>query len=148
MYMEEVRMAFFDSSRSRFTLDDTGGVERDLSAYITDISGLPGTRTLEDITSLGDAGRKFIPSSEEAEISISGVFDNTRNVGPDVTLGTLRTHHSAVGFGYAPHGTASGSVKYSGKCWVETYEVSSSVGRLVQFTAKLKVNGKVSRGSY
>ena len=35
-------MAFFDSSISRFHIDDTTGASRDLSASITEIEGIPG----------------------------------------------------------------------------------------------------------
>ena len=37
-------MAFTDGQRSRFRIADTGGVMRDLSAYITEVSGLPGVK--------------------------------------------------------------------------------------------------------
>ena len=55
-------MAFFDSKVSKFLLDDTGGTQRDLSAYLTDVRGLPGRRELNEVTALGDGGPRFIPA--------------------------------------------------------------------------------------
>ena len=43
-------MAFIDGRGSRFSIADTGGVMRDLSAYITEVRGLPGERALNDVT--------------------------------------------------------------------------------------------------
>ena len=49
-------MAFFDSKVSKFLIDDTGGTQRNLSAYITDIRGLPGTRALNEMTAALSSG--------------------------------------------------------------------------------------------
>ena len=54
-------MSFFDSKVSKFLVDDTGATQRDLSAYITEVRGLPGPRTLNEVTALGDSGVRFIP---------------------------------------------------------------------------------------
>ena len=138
-------MAFFDSGSSRFFIHDARGAKRDLSPYLTSVSGLPGTRTLTEATSLSDSGRRFVPGLEDAVITLSGVFDDSRTSGPDAVLGALRTHRAAADFAYAPGGTAKGAVEYSGKCWVESYEVSSQAGGRVEFSARLKVDGGVQR---
>ena len=141
-------MALFDSSRSRFLLDDNGGTQRDLSLYLTLIDGLPGARTLRETTSMSDTGRTFLPDVEDGSVELRGLFDDTATSGPDAVLGPLRTHGSAVDFEYAPEGTAVGSTKYSGTCWVETYELRAHVGSLVEWAALLRVEGAVSRGTY
>ena len=65
-------------------------------------------------------------------------------------LGALFTenHPSPVEFSYAPAGTSVGSVKYTGICWVERYDVSSTAGDRVGYTATLKVEGSIVRGLY
>lgn len=141
-------MAFFDSKSSKFFLDDTGSTERELTAYINDLGGLPGPRNLDEVTALGDSGAKFIPGLENVTISITGIFDDTATTGPDAVLGPLRTHTSAVDFNYGPKGNTGGFPKYSGTCWVTTYEVKSSVGSRVEYTATLQVEGAVTRGTY
>ena len=141
-------MAFFDSKVSKFLIDDTGSTQRDLSAYITEVRGLPGPRRLNEITALGDSGSKFIPGLEDVMISLNGIFDDTATSGPDAVLGALRTHGSAVDFEYGPEGSGSGDVKYSGTCWVLWYELRSRVGSRVEWTASLQVEGTVARGTF
>ena len=141
-------MAFFDSKVSRFLIDDTGAVQRDLSAYITEVRGLPGLRNLNEVTALGDSGAKFIAGLEDVLIGLVGLFDDTATTGPDAVLGPLRTHASAADFEFGPEGSATGDVKYSGTCWVLTYELRSRVGSLVEWTAALQVQGAVTRGTF
>ena len=141
-------MAFFDSKVSKFLVDDTGGTQRDLSAYITEVRGLPGLRNLNEVTALGDSGARFIPGLEDVTIGLSGIFDDTATSGPDAVLGPLRTHTSAVNFEYGPEGSSTGDVKYSGTCWVLSYELRSRVGDKVEWTAALQVEGAVTRGTF
>ena len=133
-------MAFFDSRVSRFLIEDAGGTKRDLSAFVVDVRGLPGAR--------GDSGARFIPGLQDGLFSLSGLFDSTASSGPDAVLGALRPHDAAVGFEYGPEGTATGAVKYSGQCWVVSYELRSRVGRLVEWGASLQVDGVVDRGAF
>ena len=138
-------MAFFDSGSSKFFITDARGVERDLSPHLAGVSGLPGTRTLTEVTALADSGRRFVPGLEDAAITLRGVFDDSRTAGPVAILGGLRTRAAPANFAYSPGGTAKGAVEYSGKCWVETYEISSQAGARVEFSARLKVDGGVRR---
>ena len=143
-------MAFFDSSISRFHIDDTAGASRDLSASITEIEGIPGSRSLTEVTSLSDEGPVYIVGvglkPALTTVTLTGIFDDSPS-GADAVLGALFTenHPSPVEFSYAPAGTSPGSVKYSGMCWVERYEVSSRAGERVGFTATLRVEGNIAR---
>ena len=141
-------MSFFDSKVSKFLIDDTGSVQRNLSSYITQVGGLPGTRDLNDVTALGDSGSRFVPGLQRVAIDLSGMFDDTATSGPDAVLGPLRTHTSAVDFEYGPEGSATGDVKYSGTCWVVSYDLRSRVGWLVEWSATLQVEGTVTRGTF
>ena len=141
-------MAFFDSRVSRFLLFDAGGTSWDLSPFITDVRGLPGDRSLNEVTALGDSGARFIPGIEDVTFLLSGIFDDSAPGGPDAVLGPLRAHSSKVGFEYGPRGSAAGSVKYSGSCWVATYRLRSRVGSRVEWSAALQVDRTVSRDSF
>ncbi len=141
-------MAFNDSKLSVFLLDDTAAAQKDLSAFITDIDGLPGPRNLNEVTALGDSGSKWIPGLENVTITISGIYDDTAVSGPDAVLGPLRTHTAAVDFEYGPEGNVSGDTKYSGTCWVTDFTIRSSVGNRVEFSATLQVEGVTARGTF
>jgi hypothetical protein len=138
-------MAFFDSKVSKFLLDDTGGSQRDISAFITEVRGLPGARLLNEVTALGDSGARFIPGLEDVVILLAGLFEDTATSGLDAILGPLRTHTSAVDFEYGPEGSTTGDVKYSGTCWVAQYDLRSRVGSQVEWVCALQVEGTVAR---
>ena len=107
-------MAFFDSRASRFLIDDADGVRRDLSAYLTEVGGLPGARGLTEVTALGDDGVSFVTGLEDASIALRGLFDDAEAGGPDAVLGPLRAHESAVSFEYGPSGAKAVGPRYSG----------------------------------
>ena len=140
-------MTFFDSSISRFHMADTTGTSHDLSASITEIDGLPGSRPLIDVTSLTDDGPVYIAGADSrpapTAVKLTGIFDDDT----DAVLGALLTedHTSPVEFSYAPAGTSPGSVKYSGLCWAERYEVSPTAGDRVGYNATLRVEGSIVR---
>ena len=138
-------MAFTDGQRSRFHIADTGGVMRDLSAYITEVSGLPGERTLNEVTALGDLGTRFKPGADVVQFTLRGLYDDTLDAGADAVLGALRCHTAATAFEYAPAGLAVDSVRYAGDCWVRSYELLSRSGEIVSWRATLQVEGVTSR---
>lgn len=141
-------MAFFDSNSAVFQITDTGGTLRDISAYIIAINGLPGPRELNDVTALGDTGRKWFPTLQDVTITLELLYDDTATTGPEVILGPLRTHTAAVAFDYGPKGKTATFLKYSGTCWVRDFEITTQVGRQVMSRLELKVQGVVTRGTY
>ncbi len=138
-------MAVMDGQRSRFRIADVGGVMRDLSAHIIEVSGLPGERALSEVTALGDSGARFNPSIESVLFTLCGVFDDTANEGADAVLGALRYHTAPTRFEYAPAGLKSGSVRYTGVCLVKSYELTSRAGEPISWKATLQVDGATSR---
>jgi hypothetical protein len=141
-------MTFFDSRVSIFQITDTGTTLRDISAYITDIGGVPGPRNLNEVTALGDTGAKHIAGLEDVTITLSGIFDDTATTGPDAVLGPLRTDDTARAWDYGPKGKTSGFLKYSGTMKMDGYELGTRVGNRVEWSASLKVQGVVTRGTY
>ena len=141
-------MTSFDSSISRFHINDATGTGHDLSASITDIDGIPGSRSLIEVTSLTDDAPVYIPGADfrpvPRAVTLTGIFDDVT----DAVLGALfaENHPSPVEFSYAPAGTSTGSVRYSGQCWVERYEVSPTAGDCVGYTAILCMEGSIARG--
>ncbi len=138
-------MAFIDGRGSRFRIADTGGMMRDLSANITEVRGLPGKRALNDVTALGDTGTRFNPGAEAVEFTLRGLFDDTAATGADAILGTLRYHDAPTRFEYGPAGLATGSPRYTGNCWVKSYEILSRAGEPVSWLATLQVEGTTAR---
>ena len=138
-------MAFIDGKGSRFSITDTSGTMRDLSAYITEVRGLPGERALNDVTALGDSGTRFKPGGESVVFTLRGLFDDSAAVGADAVLGTLRYHDTPTRFEYAPAGLTADSPRYTGDCWVKSYEILSRAGEPVSWGATLQVEGTTNR---
>ena len=138
-------MAFADGERSRFRIADTGGVIRDLSAYITEVHGLPGERLLIEVSALGDSGARFRPGAESVTFTLGGLFDDTAVTGADTVLGALRYHNAPTAFEYAPSGSKAGRGCYAGECWVRSYELFSRAGEPVWWRAILQVEGVTRR---
>ena len=138
-------MAFIDGRGSRFRIEDTDAVMRDLSAYITEVRGLPGERALNDVTALGDSGPRLKPGAESVAFTLRGLFDDTVVTGADAVLSALRYHDAPTRFEYAPNGLAAGGPRYTGDCWVKSYEILSRAGEPVSWKATLQVEGTTSR---
>jgi len=137
-------MAKFNSRVSKFLIDNTSGTVCDLSAYLTEISGIPGERETSDSTTIGDSGRERFPGLENGMIRIAGFFDDTTTTGPDAVLAALLTHTAAVDCNYGPKGSTTGFRRFDMDVWVRRYEVTSRVGEMVGFIAELEVEGQVT----
>lgn len=134
-------MAFVHSKNSVFLIEDSGAVERSLTSFIDSISGLPGARDLSEVTAFGDQGVKSIPGLANVSFSIKGHYDPTATTGPQAVLNSLRTASATSTFKYGPAGSTAGFVRMTGECWLQNYEVESSVQDKVSFTAEFQVDG-------
>ena len=133
------------SSNSVFTIADSGGTVRDISADLTSIDGLPGEREMQDHTTLGATGRQHLPGLDNVTISLEGFFDDTASTGADVVLSGLRTFATnSSAFVFSPVGTTLGKRKISGVGWVSSYTTSPKVGELVPFKATITVDGSLT----
>ena len=140
-------MTKFNARVSKFMVNDTNDVSRDLSEYLTNIDGLPGEVERPETTTLGDEGRKHGRGLENVTVTIEGFFDNATS-GPDVVLGGLRGDDTPRNFEYGPEGDIAGSVQYSGTVKLRNYVLTSRVGDMITFRSELLVQGVVTRGSY
>lgn len=141
-------MAKFNSRVSVFQVTDTGGALRDISQYVAEITGIPGERELNEVTALGDTGRKHIAGLENVRGEVSGHYDDTATTGPDAVLGPLRTDDTARAWDFGPKGKTTGFVKYSGDLKLSNYEITSRVGDIVSWRMTFQVQGVVTRGTY
>ncbi len=145
-----VHAAFFDSSKSKFLFDQSaGGAPVDMSAFVTEVTGLPGPRTLSEVTAINDGGSKFHPSIESVTFSVRGVYDDSAagSGGPEAVFGVHRTATQTASFDFRPEGSTTGMPAYTGECWVENFEIGTRVGSHVDYTVSCRVDGVVTRGT-
>lgn len=135
-------LAFTHGKNSAYFIDDTSAVLTDISSFVDSVEGLPGEQEFADVTAYGDEGHRNIPGLENSSHTIGGSWDPTL----DAILGVRRT--ATASFEFGPAGSAVGSVKYSGECWITSYAVSSPVAEKVSWTANIQVDGVVTRGTF
>lgn len=138
-------MAFTHGSQAKFKLGDAAGVLQDLSAYITSIS-MPREIEEGETTTLaaGATGaRTFIPGLIGATISLEGKFDPALDTHMNGILRLIRD------FEYYPAGEPAGATKpkYSGECFVTSYETDTDVDNPSEWSAELRITGVVARAT-
>lgn len=129
---------------SVFKLDNSAGSLQDLSAYITDISGINNTTAMIDTTTLGDASLEYTPGLRNGDtITLNGNYDATPNTHFTALLG----QSTSSTFEYSPAGTTASLPKVSGECFITSYALNSAVADVVKFTVTLQITGAVTWGT-
>lgn len=131
-----------------FSLDDSSGSLRAIYGDLNQISGLPGAAGLSDVTAFGDGGERSIRGIEGLTFTLTGNFNTGSATASITVLNGLRTLETTSSFEYGPEGSASGKVKYSGECWMESFDVSAAVKDKVPFTATFKLDSTLTVGTY
>lgn len=133
-------MAFVSAKSAQFTLAGT-----DISAYIDSVSGLDNATDMLETTSFGATSKSFIGGLRNGStVQISGKWDSSLHTTVNALLGSA----SSSAFVFGPAGSTVGNVKFSGTCFVQSYEVSAQVADLVTWSASLQVTGNVTIGTY
>lgn len=65
----------------RVSFDDTGGTARDISASVSNISGVGLENQTDDVTAYSDGVRNFTLGHPTSEIDITGPLNNTASTG-------------------------------------------------------------------
>ena len=134
---------------SKFSLEDSAGTTlRDLSSNLTNVAFSRQNDT-HDNTGFGATGHTFQAGLTNGKITLTGWTDTTATTGTLTVLGSLvGLTANSVSFEYGPHGNATGAVKYTGECILESLDISDPVADLVSFTAVLQITGAVTKGVY
>ena len=141
-------MAFSHGRVAVFKIDDSGGTQRDLSAYLDNVD-FPQEVDIPETSVFGDTARGYdVVGLKSASFSLSGKFDSTATSGPDVVLQGLIGLAASDDFEYGPEGGTTGKIKYSGKCRITSYRITSAVNGVVSFSADGVVDGAVTRGTF
>ena len=81
---------------------------------------------------------------QNATISVEGSFDAT----VDGYLAGVLGQEASLSFEYGPEGSTSTYTKFSGECYLTSYEVKGGVGDIVSYTAEFQVTGAITRGAW
>lgn len=131
-------MAAVHGSSAYFSVQDSGGTQRDLSTYLSE-SGLARSADTADVSTGGSTSKKYIAGLKDATIPISGPFDATVDGYLAGILGMTRA------FIFRPAGTGSGLPEYTGSGILTSYEESSPVDGAATLSGEFQVTGDVTR---
>lgn len=138
-------MAFVAAKNTVFKLDNAAGTLTDISAFIDSVSGIANTTDMAETTTFGSTSKTFQGTLRNGDtISISGKWDSVLNTQLVALLGFA----TSSTFEYSPAGTTASLPKFTGECFVSSFEVSSAVADLVTFTASLQMTGAVTIGTH
>lgn len=136
-------MAFVHGKSADFRLDNSGGSLTDISAYLDNVS-FPQPIETAETTTFGASSKSYIVGLKDSSISLSGKWDST----VDAQIAAVLGQAASLSFQYGPAGTTVSNIKYTGECYVTSYDVSAPVGDVVTFSLELQVTGAVTRGTY
>lgn len=136
-------MAFVHGKSTDFRIDNSGGTLTDISAYCDSVDFPQSVETAET-TTFGDSNKDYIVGLKDSTISFSGKWDSAL----DAILAPILGQAASVSFQYGPAGSTVTNIKYTGECFLTSYQVTGSVGDVVTFSAEAQVTGAVTRGTY
>jgi len=138
-------VAFAHGKSAVFKLDNSSAALVDYSAYLNDVSLSRSIETAETTTfGVTGSAKTYIVGLSDANFSISGLFDATA----DATLAGVLGFATTLNFNYGPTGSTAGMIKYTGTCIMTGYNISASVGDVVQATADFQVTGPITRTTW
>ena len=126
-----------------FKVDNSSGTLTNISDTLTDVSFPQSVDTAETST-FGSSAKSYVVGLTDSTVSVSGNFDAT----VDAHLAGILGQAASVSFEYGPEGSTNGFVKYTGECFLTSYEKSGAIGDVVSYSAEFQVTGAITRGTY
>ncbi len=136
-------MAFQHGKDTVFTITDSGGTERNISAFCTSVTFSQEGETAE-VTTFGDSSKDYLAGLKDATISIEGKYDAV----VDGYLAGILGFASLRTFKYGPEGNTGGEVQYTGSCILTSYEADSPLDDAAGFSAEFQVSGPITRTTW
>lgn len=135
-------MTFVHGKDSFFSIDNTSDSPTDISAYITNVDGIPGDTAAAKTTTMTKESETYIAGLHDASITIALIWDATL----DGIIGTTTQQKVERDFVYGPSG--SSGVKHSGAVLITSYKIGSPVGDVVTASLTLQKTGDLSTGTF
>lgn len=112
----------------RFLIDDSGATARDVSASVTNISGVGLSYGETDVTAYSDGVRNFTLGHAESQLDVTGTFNNTATTGAHTVFKDIAGQQSAtvtvtvqIGIRAAP---TTGDPEFEGEYYCSSYLVN------------------------
>ena len=119
-----------------------------ISSFVTGVEGLPGEDELNEITALGDQGRKNLGGvgMQAANMTLNIMYksDPSSSGGSHNLATALFGSTVTKSFRFSPDSTGSGKQQITGECWATNMNVRSRLGDMVAMDVELQVDGVVT----
>lgn len=99
------------------------------------------SRDSSEVTTFALGSKQYIPGLKDATIPFEGPFSSEL----DAVMWPLFDQGTIVDFQYEPAGPGAGNIRYSGRFFITSYEVSSDVGGPNGTSGEFQVTGDVTR---
>ena len=137
-------MAFVHGKNSVFKIDNTSNSITDISAYVTNVEGLPGDTATGKTTTLGKESETYIPGLHDAVITVALIWDATL----DGIIGNVTQQKVERDVEYGPAGSTGGFVKHACAVLITSYKIGSPVGDVVTASLTLQKTGDLTIGTF
>lgn len=117
--------------------------DQDLTVFANSL-GATFNRDNAEVTTMGLDSKKYIPGMKDATIPYEGPFDTAA----DPIMWDLFNNGVIVAFEYAPAGLLQTGPKYTGMCFIVSYELSTEVGDAASMSGEMQVTGDVVRTTF
>lgn len=96
-----------------------------------------------DTTTFAAGGHTYQGGMTDGSVSCDGTYDDTSS-GPKAVIEPLMRNGQLVAAVYRPEGTGAGKPQQAFNVLVTTYDESSKVGDMIQWSSEMQVSGGVT----
>lgn len=136
-------MAFVHGKSTTFTIQDSSGTERDISAFCTSVTFSQEGETSE-VTVFTKSSKDYLAGLKDATVSIEGKYDSV----VDGYLNGILGHATLKTFKFGPEGNATGKIQYTGSCICTSFEADSPLDDAAGFSSEFQVSGAITRTTW
>lgn len=141
-------MAALHGKKSGFSIDNAAGTPVDITEFCEEVN-FPRTVDTDETSAMGTEDKTYVVGLRDAKISIKGKYDAASSTTPDPVLSGILGGDAGT-FEYKADGTAATSATnpaYTGEAFCVGYDITSSIGGKVTFSAEFQVTGPVTRAT-
>jgi len=124
-----------------FSITDSGGAARLLNCWVKSVS-FPRTADTVEVSVFCSSAKEYVVGLKDATLSVEGIFSTTVDGYLNGILGT------SAAFAFYPGTTAPVAgkyAKYTGTCFLTSYEIPTAVDAAATFSAEFQCSGSISR---
>lgn len=139
---------FTHGKNTSIQVDDAAGVLFDLSPVANSVD-MPRPIETAETSHFGSSAKEYLIGQNDSTVSISGLFDAAVDAKLSAVIDALAADTiQSVTVEFGPQGSAAGKVKYTCEVIWTSYDVSTGVGDVVNFSLEGQRTGPTVRSVF